>query len=73
MISLVPIKGIFKCIFDNDRVPVYIDNPSHNSRDIYYAKYYDKGGGEMISWEKKIKIGRKRGKKKGGKSHLKRV
>ena len=27
-------------------------NPSPNFRDIYYAKYYDKGGREMISKKK---------------------
>ena len=45
-----------------------------NFRDIYFAKYYGKGGGEMASRGKKMKLGVrekkwKRGKKKGGKLH----
>ena len=40
------------------------------SRDIFYVKYYGKGGG-VASWGKKYELGKKmkRGKKKGGKLH----
>ena len=34
--------------------------------DIYYAKYYGKGGGKWSAWEKNLGV---RGKKKGGKLH----
>jgi len=44
--------------------------------DIYYANYYGKGGDGQLG-KKRIKLGvgkknEKRGKKKGGKLHLKR-
>ena len=34
-------------------------------RDIYYAKYYGKGGGEMASREKKMKLGVREKNEKG--------
>ena len=33
-----------------------IKKSENGYRDIYYTKYYGKGEGGMVSWEKKIKI-----------------
>ena len=47
---------------------------SLQARDIYYAKYYGKGRGGMVSWGKKIKLGvREKNEKGKRKNYIKKV